>query len=373
MKESVPIFGAGALSLGFLGPMLAAEYEPVFCDLDARKDVIVALRRDHRYLVNICSREISPVCVSGVSGLNVSDDGDRRQAKDLVKKAGIAFTSVGSRGIDDALRFIKESRGDDRTALLHVFSCENDARMLERWSGALGDGIALHKTVMGRMCRLDRPGEDYRALAPEVREAVVAEDFSGLPISAEIHRQAGLRGGAWQVMSEREFDARARLKLYGHNGAHAYVAYLGALRGLTYFHQAGRDILSGAERLLLGEVAPAMLNAYGDVLSRRDVEEYCGRLVGRITGRAFGDTVERGVRGSMDKIAAGERLVEGARFILGNGCTPEHYCRIIAAGILLNMKSGVPAGSHADVIAGHCRIREKELVALVAKGLEELS
>ncbi len=369
MKEKVLVFGAGALSLGFLGPMLARDYELVFCDLDIKRDVVALLQKEHAYLVNICAETITPLLITGVGGLNLSCGPDNKRARELLKDSRLVFTAVGSGGFAGTLEFIRENKGPGE---LFVFSCENDKRIQPGPGGPSTDGTIPCETIMGRMCRMDSEGERYRALGPSLRTAAVAEEFSGLPISIAIHRRAGLKGKAWQPMTEEEFKARMQLKLYAHNGSHAYLSYLGALEGLTYFHETGTRRRTEAESLLQDEVIPAVLNAYGRSIDREQVRQYAASLVERITRPTFGDTIARGARGSWDKIAAGERLAEGARFILRHGYTPNFFCRTIAAGIELNRPGGTSPETVDSILREHCGIREYQLISLVNSGMEAL-
>lgn len=371
--EPVLIFGAGALSLGFLGPMLSEDYKLIFCDLDFKKDLIKFLQKTHSYSVNICSDKIIPLKVSGVTGFNLSVEGERNRIKKILKRVKIVFTAVGSKGIDETLNFIKENSGKGRKERLHIFSSENDKTALKRWRDRCGEKIRLCDTIMGRMCRVGHPGKYYQAVGPGLEEAVIAEDFYGLPVPADIHYQAGLRGKAWQVMSKEEFKARSELKLFGHNGAHAYLSYLGALQGLNYFYEVNPNLLSGVKSLLDEEVGPAILHRYGNLLSPVEVKEYCAKLIKRITSRTLSDTIERGIRNSLDKITSGKRWVEGAKFILKNGIVPKYFCRIIAAGIKLNIKKGLLSGSLDEIISEHCQIKEKKLISLIKEEARAVS
>ncbi len=368
-KEELLIFGAGALALGFLGPMLSEDYKLIFCDVDIKKDLIKFLQKENGYSVNICSKKIIPFKVSGVTAFNLSREGERNRIKKILKNIRVIFTAVGSEGIDETLNFIKENRREDRKERLWVFSAENDKSILKRWRDKLGEKIRLSDTIMGRMCRIDHPGKYYQPVGSGLKEAVIAEDFYGLPVPADIHFSAGLRGKAWQVMSEEEFTARSYLKLFGHNGAHAYLSYLGALEGLKYLHQVDSKLLSEVKSLLNKEVGPAILHSYGALLSEIEVKEYCNRLIARITSCTFSDTIERGIRNSLDKITSGERWVEGAKFILKNGIIPKYFCRIIAAGIKLNIKNGLLSGSVDEIISEHCQIREEKLITLIKEEL----
>ncbi|OIO35699.1 MAG: hypothetical protein COZ37_01180 [bacterium (Candidatus Ratteibacteria) CG_4_10_14_3_um_filter_41_18] len=366
MKEEILVFGAGALSLGFLGPMLSGNYKLIFCDLEIKKNLIEFLRKENNYLVNICcSTKIIPLKVFGVSGFNLSRVKERNQVKKILKKIKIIFTAVGSKGIDETLSFIEENSGKDREEKLYVFSAENDKTIFKRWRGRLGKKIKLCDTIMGRMCRVEKTGKCYQSVGSRFKEAVIAEDFYGLPVSAKVYHQAGLKGKTWQVMPEKEFEARAELKLFGHNGAHLFLSHLGALQGLTYFYQINSKDLSEVKSFLDQEVGPAILHQYGEFLKPIEVKKYCAKLIQRLIRRTFSDTIERGIRNSLDKITSSERLVKGAKFVLKNGITPKYFCRIIALVIKLNIKKGLLSGPVDKIISHHCRIKEKKLISLI--------
>ena len=372
MKEKILIFGAGALSLGFLGPTLIENYELIFCDLDIKKNLIKLLQKENSYSINICYDKVVPLDISGVTGFNLSIGEEREKVEKILKSIKIVFTAVGSEGIDKTLNFIKNNSVKGRKEKLYVFLSENDKSILRKWAGKLGEKVKLYDTVMGRMCRIDYSGKGYQPIGSGFKEVIVAENFYGLPVSAEIYNQVGLKGKFWQVMSDEEFEARAYLKLFAHNGVHAYLSYLGALQGLKYFYEVGQDILSGAKILLDEEVIPAILGKYGNFLTPVEIQKYCSQLIKRIINPVFRDTVERGIRNSLNKITPEERLIQGAKFILENGLTPEYFCRIIAACIKLNVKKGMLSDSLDKTISEHCHIKEEKLIALIKKGMEEI-
>ena len=366
------VFGAGALSLGFLGPLLSEDYGLVFCDLDVKGDLIRLLQKENAYLINLCSDKVSALRVQGVTGFNLSLKEEREEVKKMLGKTEILFTAVGNSGIDETLNFIKDNYGINRKKKLHIFLAENDKNILKRWVGRLGNKVKLHDTIMGRMCRFESVEDNYQPVAPGFPQALVAEDFFGLPVPSDVYREARLKGRAWEVMSEETFEAKSYLKLFAHNGLHAYLSYLGSLRGIKYFYQADPPLLSEGEILLRKEVCPAILKKYGDCLVPAEVHRYCDKLIGRVTNPVFRDTIERGTRGSWDKIGAAERLVGGAKFILNNGFLPKYYCRIIAAGIMLNINLRMSDQLIAKITREHCGIREKKLADLIKKAVKDM-
>ncbi|MBN1444662.1 MAG: hypothetical protein JW957_00965 [Candidatus Omnitrophica bacterium] len=373
MKEKILIFGAGALSLGFLGPLLSEDYDLIFCDVAIKKDLIRFLRKEHQYSINVCSDKIVPTAVCGVTAFNLSDKAEKEEVKKILQGVKIVFTAVGTKGIDETMSFIRENGGKGRSRKLYVFSAENDKGAVKRWTGETGENVQLCDTIMGRMCRIDYAGEKYRSIFPDFDEAVIAEDFYGLPVLSAIHSEADLQGAEWQAMPEREFEAKSRLKLFGHNGAHAYLSYFGFLQGLKYFYESDSGLLTEAESFLDREIIPSLLKSYGDVFGGDELEVYCKKLISRITSRTFADTIERGTRDSLKKITSGERLAEGAAFVLKNGIAPEYFCRIISAGIMINVRGGLLFGSPDKIISEDCKIKDKELAVLIKKAMQSMT
>lgn len=372
-KERILVFGAGALSLGFLGPMLFKNYHLLFCDLATKKKLIEHLQKKNTYLINVCSNKILPLRVKGVTGFNLSSSKERENVKEILRNVRIVFTSVGNRNLPEVLKFIVDNTGRNRQEKLFVFSAENDKSIIKKWTCRMGNEIELCNTIMGRMCRFDNADQDYQPIAIGFKEALVVEDFSGLPVPIDIYRQANLKGKTWEVMSKEEFEAKSYLKLFAHNGVHAYLSYLGNLQGLKHFYEASPTLISEAKALLGKEVIPAIFKEFGCFLDYKKVRQYCTELIERrITSRLFKDTTERGIRDSFKKLSAGERLVTGAKFILKNGFIPKYYSRIIAAGIMLNFRSNLMATKIDRILSNHCRIREKTLVLLIKKALKEL-
>ena len=123
--------------------------------------------------------------------------------------------------------------------------------------------------------------------------------------------------------------------------------------------------MSGARSLLEDEVSPAILRKYSKVLDYSKVNAYTNNLISRITNRKFADTISRGIRGSLDKLSPEGRLVYSVRFILRNGYLPKKYCKIISAGIKLNMASGKLTGTIDEIIREYCGIHEPELIRLI--------
>ncbi len=60
MKKEILIFGAGALSLGFLGPELSKDYEITFIDIEYKSDFLAYLKRENQYRLNISFPQVKP-------------------------------------------------------------------------------------------------------------------------------------------------------------------------------------------------------------------------------------------------------------------------------------------------------------------------
>jgi hypothetical protein len=123
------------------------------------------------------------------------------------------------------------------------------------------------------------------------------------------------------------------------------------------------------------EVIRALLSCYGDVLNENEVSNYASCLLRRILCPVFKDSIERGIRGSLEKLKPEERLISGAKFIVSTGYLPEVYSMIIAANIKINKNGGRLNGSLERILLDYCQLKgdkDKIIIELVEKSYKDL-
>ncbi len=112
------------------------------------------------------------------------------------------------------------------------------------------------------------------------------------------------------------------------------------------------------------------MSYYGDVLGESEVNNYAINILRRILCPVFKDSIERGTRGSLEKLKPEERLISGAKFIISSGFLPEVYSMMIAAAIEINKKEGRLKGSLARILSDYCQLKadkDKRIIELVKK------
>jgi hypothetical protein len=185
------------------------------------------------------------------------------------------------------------------------------------------------------MCRFADPQEEaYAPLWPGSGRALVVEDYNFLPLNGDLCRM-GPFGPMFSLVSHAEFLLWEDIKLYMHNGMHAFVSYHAFLEGARLFTDTPDWIRQEARQVMLEEVVPAIVRTH-TCARQEEIEGYGLMLLERFFNPHFGDTVERGVRGVRDKLAPGERLVGGCEYIRRAGIEPRGYASTLRAarGIL---------------------------------------
>ena len=335
MSDRIVIFGAGALSLGFMGPELGADYRMTFLDTAAKADFVGHVQKAHQYVTNLAGQQVKPLTVQDVDAFRLDLPEQDAAIRQHIAQARIFFTAVGIRNLDSALGYLHQ-RLAGRTDGIYILCAENGENVAEAWRGKLPPNIRLCDTVMGRMCRLEERAEaPYASVAEGIPWGVVGEDLYRIPISkshedAEVFHSAG-----FHFVPEEEFHARERVKLYAHNGLHFYVAAIGRLHGVERFsdligHAAAR---TAVRELLEQEIAPALWNDCAWRIGRKEFDAYIARLPDRLFSPTLADHIARGLRGLEEKFAPNERILGGLRLLLANGVKPNRFYDLIAAGL----------------------------------------
>jgi mannitol-1-phosphate/altronate dehydrogenase len=328
MKRAL-IIGAGALGLGYLAERMAKDYAVCLADLAERAPLLRRIESERGCTLNVCgagARERRRV--EGDFSFAIMDGGPAIAA--ALASADLVLTAVGARALPSvvsAIRGILNGRSDK----VWILFCENGLNVAASQRPAFAPHVTVVDTVMSRMCRFGEPAED--ALVPlwpghDVR--LVVESYEYLPVDKELC-QRGPFSPVFDLVESADFALWEHVKLFMHNGMHAYVSYHAHLEGAARFPQVSPRIRAEAERVMLEEVVPAILFHHRQA-RRETIHAYGRELLARFFDPCFDDSIERGVRGVREKLAPGERLVAGADFIRAAGIEPRGYASTVAAG-----------------------------------------
>lgn len=332
MPDRIVTMGAGGLSLAFFGPELRDQYDMTFLDVSVKADLIGEMHTQRAYTTNLAGEAIEPIKVEDVDAFLIDDPAQDAPIREHIAEARIFFTSVGIRNFDKAMAYLAErleAREDD----VYILCAENGEDITESWRERTPSNIHLLDTVMGRMSRIEeRAAPDYAPVVPSLEWGVVGEAFYGMPLSDRYYNAEVFHSDAFQFVSDEEFHARDRVKLYAHNGLHCFIAVQGRLRGLERFSDMAGDpkVERAARALLDEEIGAALWKECGPHLDRQHLTEYFANLPGRLLSPTLRDHVARGIRGLSDKFAPNERIIGGLELLLRNGIEPERYLDFLA-------------------------------------------
>ncbi|MFQ5835525.1 MAG: hypothetical protein ACE5HR_06355 [bacterium] len=389
-KKEVLVFGAGALGLGFLGPELHKNYSLTFVDREFKGDFLAYLGRKGEYRINLTTPGIEVVTIRGVEGLNLDDNGERENTVKRIGQASLLFTAVGLSNLKEVAPILAEGieKQGERKEELYILCCENGRDVPAKFKGFLPEDmvnlpswVKISEPIMGRMCRYEdkvKPWGNFEAVGRDFSWGIVAEPFYGIPVRRSLVGESTVVSPAFQVKEDDEFEALKERKMLIHNGCHAFLAFLGHLKGYTYYCQleGEKEILGLAERMVNEEMIEALLSKFGGVLDRNDLKNYSFDILRRIISPLFGDSISRGMRGSLEKLTPQERLIWGARFILSAGFLPKTYSLGIAAAIKINQGQGKLAGSLEKILSQHCGLKQPQdakLIELIKSGYSEIA
>jgi mannitol-1-phosphate/altronate dehydrogenase len=340
-RPKAVIIGTGALGLGFLAERLAGDYDLCLADLSLNEDLLRRIETDQSFTLNLCSLEgTSPTQVMGHFQVAFTDTlAGRRKLDQALLETDLVLTATGRRLLDDIVTMIAPALNAHTTKAWLLF-CENGQHIAASYAHSFGPQTVLVDTVMSRMCRFDSPGEGrYQPLWSGCDRALIVEDDRFLPLDADRCR-SGPFTPVFSLVSHAEFLMWEDIKLYMHNGMHAFVSYHAFLEGATLFANTPAWIRREAQRVILEELVPAIIHTHACARGE-EIERYGMGLLERFFNPYFGDTVARGVRGAADKLAPDERLFGGCEFIRQAGIEPRGYAATIhAAREILERQKG---------------------------------
>jgi mannitol-1-phosphate 5-dehydrogenase len=325
------IVGAGALGLGFLAERMAQGYDLCLADTRAKSAVLSRLKRDQCFAVNVCGRD--GIAVRKVTGSFETAIVDTADGKGILARALLEADLILTATARKALRKVVDGIApilNARPTKAWLLFCENGLDIARAYAPSFGPQTVLVDTVMSRMCRFARPDEtSYEPMWPG-GEALVAESYDYLPLDAGLC-SLGPFSPVFSMVSHADFSCWEDIKLYLHNGVHAFISYHAFLEGVRFFQDTPVPIRERARQVVLQEVVPAIVQTH-PAADGEKVRQYGLELLERFFNPYFNDSIERGIRGIEEKLAPDERLVGGCAYIKRAGIEPTLYATTIDAG-----------------------------------------
>jgi mannitol-1-phosphate 5-dehydrogenase len=338
MNGTAVMFGAGNVGRGFLGQLFSESgLEVLFVDVD--QELVSALDQHRSYPLQLVTNEkVEEVQIMPVRAFLASDIEAVSQA---VAETSIAATAVGARALPliaplAAAGIVRRSKNGS-AGPLNIIICENLKGAAETFRNLVAQHIPDHAcdyfnqsvgfvdTVIGRM--VPPPTPEMRARDPRL---IAVEPYKELPVERQAFvGPVPLIVGMQPSDNFPVFTAR---KLYIHNCGHAFLAYLGYLRGYQYGYEALEDpYIRTLFEQAMAEAESGIAGTYGVDLDW--LKNHRADLTRRFANRALGDTIFRLARDPIRKLASNDRLVGAARLAEEAGIIPTGLCLGIAAAL----------------------------------------
>lgn len=353
--QSVVIFGAGQIGRGFIGDICSASgYSLVFVDVD--ENVVRMLNEKSEYPLWLLSGESkTEKKITRFSALSFSQT---EKIAEVVSMVELAFTAVGGNNLSSLGPILAE--GISRKAIekpnfyLNIVICENlldSSRVLKsaikkhlavEFLSFLDERVGFVETVVSRM---------VSPLSDELREKypllVTVEPYNILPVEKKkfVGPIPAVKG-FYPVDNLLPYE---ELKLFGHNLAHACLAYAGYLKGYTYIWETLEDpdirkVLNG----VLAEVRSALIKKHN--FQPEEIDNYIADLINRFGNKRLGDTVYRVGRDPLRKIGADDRIAGAIKLCTSQNIYPENILLVMAYCLCYNYQNDEKALKLQEII-----------------------
>lgn len=314
MKKKILLMGAGAIGRGYLPWALSdTEYEYFFIDRD--RSITDQLKKQgsySTYRVNGRHYEHKLVKIGGVFNIDEFDVSDHLDAE-------ACFFSVGPRNVMAAATLFYDTK-------IPLILCENDP-----------DTVTIVKAVVGH--------EKVFFAVPDVITSNTAPDYllkqDPLAISTE-NGELYVEESPSRLDGDLKYLPKAELlrmqwtpKLYLHNTPHCIAAYLGALMGKRYLHEAMQhpraDVIvqSAMEEML------QTLKLQWDI-PHDFLDWYAEKELQRFRCELLCDPVARVAREPLRKLELKGRLIGAAQMCLTLGVLPQNILKGIVAALMFD-------------------------------------
>jgi mannitol-1-phosphate 5-dehydrogenase len=311
--SDVVIVGAGAIGRGYLPWVLDRSFHRLhFVDVDPT--IVEGLRRRERYKtfrVNGDTVEETDVEIAGAYF-------PEQLAQQNLTNVAATFMSVGPRSCARAAGSLRSL-----SALGPIVLCENDPASVQTVREVTGSEHVyfsipdvITSNTAPRAC-LER---DPLAVMTEAGTLFIDE------------RARGIRGD-YVACTAEQLQQQWTAKLYLHNTPHCVAAYLGALAGVTYVHEA----------MAVPRIDAIVRGAMNEMLSSLKLEWeiphefldwYASKELARFHSQRLHDPVSRVAREPLRKLDREGRLLGAAQICLSLGFVPENVLRGVGAAML---------------------------------------
>lgn len=331
------MYGAGNIGRGFIGALLSQTgYEVVFVDVN--DDVVNTINKDKTYPQEIVGEHGRTVWIKNIRAV---DGKDTLAVSREIASADLLATSVGVSVLEKIVPVICEGltkRWDlDPDNVLDLLICENlmdadqflreriYATLPKRHKDTMTQSLGLVETSIGRMVPVMtddmKKGDPLR---------ICVEEYDFLPVDRDAFK--GPIPDYNKIIPYSPFSFYLERKLYIHNMAHAFTAFLGKIKGYTYIDESISDIY--IRKLAEGAmIESAMMISKKYQVNFSELKAHIDDLLLRFQNPYLKDTIERVGREPLRKLKPNDRLIGALRGCEQQGILPVYLSFAVAAAL----------------------------------------
>ncbi len=310
------IIGAGAIGRGYLPWMISDKYKLLF--IDSNPKIVEMMNKSLSYnSFRIKNNKLEKKRFLLEKAFKPGDI-NLKVYPDICT----VFVNVGPRNCDEATRLLKGTN-------CPIILCENDHTTVSRVKNILGQDnvyFAVPDVITSSTAPSHLLDNDPLAVVTEDGELFVDEAVKN-----------NLSGNITFINEHELLYKQWTAKLYIHNTAHCVAAYLGALVGAKYLHEAMEypeidKIVDGTMRSMLNALKLEWK------ISHTFLDWYAEKELLRFRNKLLFDPISRVAREPLRKLEINGRLMGAANICLAHGFIPEDILIGISAAIFYNEK-----------------------------------
>lgn len=309
--SDIIIIGAGAIGRGFL-PWIFGPNLHNFVFVDTNKELIDRMNQQKQYTTyRVKSKQMEKKVVPVRKAYNLSDFSPSEYPNAIA-----VFMNVGPRNCLSASNVLKGVK-------CPIILCENDPQTVEVVKNALDyDRVyfAIPDVITSNTASPDLLSEDLLSIVTE--DGVIFIDERAGVINGDIH-----------YCDESELAKQWTAKLYLHNTPHAVAAYLGALVGVSYLHEAMKN--PEIHKIVAGSMSEMLtsLKLKWDI-PHSFLDWYANKELERFSNELLYDPISRVAREPLRKLELEGRLIGAAQICLSLGFIPQYILIGITSALL---------------------------------------
>lgn len=349
--EKVIQFGAGNIGRGFIGYLLSSSnYHVIFADIN--QDIIDAINRDKKYLVEIVGEEVRKEYVENISAISSLDE----RLIEEINKVNLITTAIGPNVLDKiaptiALGIQKRYQNKNNN-YMNIIPCENMVGaadyLKEQVEKYLNDKeIEFMNSYIGfvnsAVDRIVPPLENDR----ENIIHVAVEEFSEWIVD-----KTRFKGNIPKI---KDMDCTDKLiayierKLFTLNTGHAITAYLGYLNEYETIRESILD--SSIQKIVLSamnESGEVLIRMYG--FNREKHKKYIKKILSRFKNPYLRDEVIRVGRQPLRKLGNNDRLIKPLKRTIEYNLENKNLIKGIAAALSYDYPNDKEAVKMQDIL-----------------------